>query len=257
MISSRDILIYISIQNNGNWQEIFNVIEARKSGFDNAEIEKTIELMPCKALTILDEAYPEWLKSTYKPPFVLFYYGDISLISDYRKCLSVIGSRNCSAYGQHMVNKIIKELNNEFIIVSGMARGIDSVAQRAAIKNGGKTVAVLGSGIDYVYPKCNIDIYNECKKNHLVISEHYGSMEPNHLDFPIRNRIIVSLSKGLLVGEAYPKSGSLSSITWALNENREVMCVPYPGNVDSECNRMIKEGAALVESGKDVLNIIG
>jgi len=133
-----------------------------------------------------------------------------------------------------------------------MALGIDGVAQRTAIQNGGRTVAVLGSGIDTIYPKSNTDIYNQCKEHNLIISEHYTDDNIQPGDFTFRNRIVVSLSKGILVGEAYPRSGSLSSITWALSENRDVMCVPYPGNVDSECNRMIKEGAALVENGSDV-----
>ena len=253
MHQSRDILIATALKHEGDWDKIL-------SSMQNGEMpEKTyfdkIEHLKCKVVTMLDSEYPQQLKNVHKPPIVLFYYGDLSLISEYRKNISVVGSRNYSEYGFKMTTDIVSGLiPYGFTIISGMAVGIDSIAHQTAINAGGKTVAVLGSGIDYCYPTRNLGLYKKLKKDHLVISEYPFNKEPTPSSFPIRNRIIAGLSKTLLVTEAGQHSGSLVTALLALGTNTDVMCVPYQAGINSECNRLIMNGAMLIESADDVLN---
>ena len=204
---------------------------------------------------MLDEDYPPFLNNVCHPPMVLFYYGDISLLGDYYKNISVVGSRECSDYGIEMTKRIVGDLSKKgYVIISGLAKGIDTIAHQTAIQNGGKTIAILGSGIDYCYPFENRELYRYLKEKHLVISEYPGHVEPDGYHFPIRNRIIAGLSKTLIVAEAYPRSGSLVTASLALSMNADVMCVPYPAGQKSQCNRLIMSGATLIENVDDVLN---
>ena len=165
-----------------------------------------------------------------------------------------MGSRECSEYGSTMTTQIVGDLARQgYVIVSGMAIGIDSIAHQAALDNNGKTVAILGSGIDYCYPKSNQQLYDEIKSKHLLISEFPEDIPPEPSNFPIRNRIIAGLSKTLLVTEAKYHSGSLTTALLAMNGNSDVMCLPYPAGEKSECNRLIANGAILVESAEDVI----
>ena len=248
----RQTLIAYSIKYGGDWNKIFKAMKARE------EIEEcyyqAADTLKCKTLTLLDSDYPDHLKQVYKPPIVLYYYGDLSLIRDYRKSISVVGSRNCSDYGVNMTKSIAGELAAMgYVIISGLARGIDSVAHQAAIESGGKTVAILGCGIDNCYPEENESLCDYLKENHLVISEYPGFTPPQAYHFPIRNRLIAGLSKTLVVTEASYNSGSLVTALLALRGNSDVMCVPHEAGKNSECNRLINNGAALVESAKDVI----
>jgi DNA processing protein len=167
----------------------------------------------------------------------------------------MVGSRNYSAYGEKMTRSIASGLAQAgYVIVSGMAIGIDTIAQNEAIENGGGTVAVLGSGIDYCYPARNKKLYEHLKNYHLVISEYPGDIVPESRFFPIRNRIIAGISKTLVITEAEPLSGTSTTAALALNGNTDVMCVPYLAGSHSECNRLIAAGATLVEEVEDVIN---
>lgn len=252
MRSSRDILIFLSLINNGSWDGIMKSLKEKE--YVNSEyIEEVLARNTYKCITILDENYPTCLKAVTNPPFVLYYYGDISLLDDYYNNVSVIGSRECSEYGAEMTRRIVEGLAGKKNIVSGLAIGIDSIAHETAINNGGKTIAVLASGIDFCYPVRNGKLYRKIKKDHLVISEYPGELEPVNSNFPFRNRIVAALSKGVLVTEAKNYSGTLITVAYATQLGREIMCVPYHADEDSHCNRMIKEGAILVESAADVL----
>ncbi len=251
MTSAKMLLTYLAIMYEGDWDKILEVVD-RKETFPESELEKEVSKLKCKVLTILDDEYPECLKHSIKPPFVLFYYGDISLLKDYRKNLSVVGSRDYSNYAKENVERIISELKGEYNIVSGLAYGIDTIAHTAAINSGAKTIAILGCGIDTCYPMENYKLYKEIKKNHLVISEYPGTSTPDKQHFPLRNRIIAALSYGLLVGQASKRSGTLITVMHALENDREVMCIPYPANVESECNNIIRAGGTLVENGQHI-----
>ena len=252
-MDSRIILIAIVIQHKSKWDEVMEAVKRREKPDDQyIEMAKNLK---CNAITLIDPEYPVTLRSVIKPPFVLFYYGDLNIISDYYKNVSIVGSRDCSEYGSSKTEEIAGDLAERgYTIISGMARGIDSIAHKAAIAKGGKTVAILGSGIDCCYPTSNKLLYKEIKENHLLISEYYGNMAPSPENFPIRNRIIAGLSKTLIVTEAKYQSGSLTTALLALDGNADVMCLPYPADQESECNRLIMNGALLIENADDVVN---
>lgn len=251
-MNSRDILVGLVIKYKAKWVDVMKAISQRERP-DDEYILKAQQLQ-CKTVTLLDPEYPSTLRLVLKPPFVLFYYGDLSIISDYYKNISIVGSRDCSEYGERKTKEIAGDLAEKgYVIISGMARGIDSIAHKAAIDRGGKTVAILGCGIEYCYPKQNAKLYKEVKENHLLISEYPGNEPPAPENFPIRNRIIAGLSKTLVVTEAKYQSGSLTTALLALDGNADVMCLPYPADQKSECNRLIMNGALLAENAEDVI----
>lgn len=255
MHSPREILIGIAYKYHGDWDKIYQSLY-KKEDIKIEEINDALNSIKCHTLTILDEEYPETLRNIYRPPFVLYYYGDISLIKDYTKCLAVVGSRDYSPYGETSTRNIVKDLKEDIIVVSGLAKGIDAIAHEEAIKSHHKTIAVLGTGIDYCYPLENIHLYEEIKKNHLLLSEYYGDFSGKPENFPIRNRIIVGLSKAVLVTEAKEKSGTLTSVSIASTNNRDLLVIPYPIDVKNECNHLIQLGAYLVTSGEDVNDLM-
>lgn len=205
-------------------------------------------------LSILDSNYPLELKEIYNPPVLLFYQGNIELLS--KPKLAVLGARQASQIGCQSVKKIIKETNNQFVIVSGLARGIDTAAHVSALKNGGSSIAVIGSGLDVYYPTENKKLQEYMSYNHLVLSEYFTGEQPLKFHFPERNRIIAGLCQGIVVAEAKMRSGSLITCERALEEGREVFAIP--GNIidgkSDGCHHLIQEGAKCIISGKDILS---
>ena len=202
--------------------------------------------------TIVSSDYPSSLKQINCPPFVLFYHGKLSVLDHH--CIGVIGMRKPSEYGIYATNKLVKDLADlDYTIVSGMALGIDGIAHRCALHNKAKSVAVLGGGIDYIYPKGNSDIYNIMKSDHLVISEYPYDLMPSKDGFPKRNRIIAGLSERLLVTEANEKSGTMITVGFALEQGKDIFAVP--GRIDDApgCNLLIQQGAKLIRSVDDIL----
>lgn len=205
-------------------------------------------------LSILDSNYPLELKEIYNPPVLLFYQGNIELLS--KPKLAVVGARQASQIGCQSVKKIIKETNNQFVIVSGLARGIDTAAHVSALKNGGSSIAVIGSGLDVYYPTENKKLQEYMSYNHLVLSEYFTGEQPLKFHFPERNRIIAGLCQGIVVAEAKMRPGSLITCERALEEGREVFAIP--GNIidgkSDGCHHLIQEGAKCIISGKDILS---
>lgn len=205
-------------------------------------------------LSILDSNYPLELKEIYNPPVLLFYQGNIELLS--KPKLAVVGARQASQIGCQSVKKIIKETNNQFVIVSGLARGIDTAAHVSALKNGGSSIAVIGSDLDVYYPTENKKLQEYMSYNHLVLSEYFAGEQPLKFHFPERNRIIAGLCQGIVVAEAKMRSGSLITCERALEEGREVFAIP--GNIidgkSDGCHHLIQEGAKCIISGKDILS---
>lgn len=255
-MKGRDILAFLSIKYNGNWEDIFEAIRNKRDLVKEDCVVETLSNIRSQYITIIDEDYPKCLKEVRKPPFVLFYYGDISLISDSNKCISIIGNRKCTDYGKKMTKLLSSDLAKDLVVVSGLAKGVDSIAHESAIEVGGKTVAVLGSGIDNCYPLEKKDLYEKIKKDHLLISEYPGDTAPNKEHFPFRNRLISAFSKGVLVTEAKYHSGSSITVAFALEQGKSVCCVPTHALEESLCNRLISDGARLVEKAKDVLEEI-
>jgi DNA processing protein len=212
--------------------------------------EKRIE---CQILA--DDSYPENLKKTDNPPFVLFVKGKIKT-SD-KKALAVVGSRRMSNYGLKVTQKLVTDLvKRKITIVSGLARGVDTIAHQTALKAGGRTIAVLGSGLENIYPLENKSLAEEIIKSHgAVVSEFPPEQPPAAGNFPARNRIIAGLSLGTLVIEGAARSGSLITARWAAEQGREVFAVPGP--IDAVGSQaplfLIKQGAKAVESVEDIL----
>ncbi len=206
------------------------------------------------SFSIFDECYPDQLRQIYNPPVLLFYQGDLSLLEGPK--MAVVGARSSSQSGSSSVKKIISELQQKFVIVSGLARGIDTAAHMAALQSGCQTIGVIGTGLDSHYPSENRKLQEYLGKNHLVLSEYGPGSPALKYHFPERNRIIAGLSMGVLVCEAKMRSGSLITCERAMEEGRDVFAIP--GNIlkgqSDGCHHLIQEGAKLVMSGKDILD---
>ncbi len=219
---------------------------------------KLIEKFDVKLITLWDESYPELLKQIYDPPIVLFCRGDIDLL--HTPSIGIVGTRTPTAYGKEITGEFSSELANRgYTLVSGAAKGIDTYVHRACLQAKGKTIAVLGNGLDRVYPAENRSLYKEIISEGLLISEFLMGTKPDAPNFPRRNRIISGLTAGTLVMEAAERSGSLITAYFALDQNREVFAVP--GNIKSRQSRgthhLIRQGAKLVESVDDILDELG
>lgn len=206
------------------------------------------------AICFDDPRYPFLLKEISDPPQVLYVQGRIELLDS--PCLAMVGSRAATAYGKRSSFVLAKELASfDVTVVSGLAAGIDSEAHRGALSVQGATIGVLGCGLDVVYPKQNSGLYNQIRKDGLLVSEYPLGTRPDSFRFPARNRIISGLSRGVLVVEAARKSGSLITAEMALDEGREVFAVP--GQIDSfkssGTHWLLQEGAKLVQSADDIL----
>lgn len=188
---------------------------------------KYMEKFNIGIVTILDEDYPVNLKHVYDAPIILYFKGNKKLLRS-NKIIAMIGCRECSSYGKKVsIDFSYKLAKNGINIISGMAKGIDSYSHMGCIKAGGKAIAVMGSGIDYIYPKENIPLYNEIIKTEgLILSEYVIGTKPNRLSFPARNRIISGLSNGVIVVEAKEKSGTLITVDFALDQGKDIFVVP-------------------------------
>ena len=218
---------------------------------DDAYLEKEFQKFP--SFSILDDYYPWDLSEIYDAPVLLFYKGNLDLLKFPK--VAVVGSRACSKQGAKSVEKIIQGLENELVIVSGLAKGIDTAAHMAALQNGGKTIAVIGTGLDVFYPKANKRLQDYIGNDHLVLSEYGPGEQPLKFHFPARNRVIAGLCRGVIVAEAKMRSGSLITCERAMEEGRDVFAIPGSilDGLSDGCHHLIQEGAKLVTSGQDVL----
>ena len=249
----RKVLLYFALKYQGDYKKILNAIKEKQQP-DILELKEVESKIKCKYITIVDNDYPVELRNIGTPPFVLFYYGDISLLYKPHK-IAMIGTRNNSIYGEEMTVKLVKEFKKyKCICVSGLAKGIDGIAHKCALENNVKTIAILGSGIDYCYPSINKDIYNMIKEKGLILSEYPNDTKPLNHYFLIRNRIIAAISDYVCVVEASYKSGTMNTVAYALEYGKEICCVPYTANCNSGCNKLLKEGAKLIENFMDIFN---
>jgi len=178
-----------------------------------------------KMITIQDKKYPEKLRSIYDPPVVLYIMGNDEII--YNKSIAIIGSRMCSEYGVKMAKQFAYNLSKQNInIISGLAKGIDKNAHLGAIIANKPTIAVVGSGLDSIYPEENKDIFKNIIKNGAIISEYIVGTKPEKMNFPARNRIISGLSDAILVIEASLKSGTTSTVDFALEQGKNIYAIP-------------------------------
>lgn len=199
-----------------------------------------------------DKKYSRLLSHISDPPPILSCIGNLELLNE-EKIISVVGTRNASLMGKTLASKITKDLyDNDFTIVSGLARGIDTAAHEVSVD---KTIAVIAGGLGHIYPSENKDLYYKIAKNGLIVSELKISSAPMAQNFPQRNRIVSGLSLGVLVVEATTKSGSLITARFALEQNREVFAIPgFPMDPRSNgTNKLIKQGAHIVECFSDIV----
>lgn len=206
-------------------------------------------------VTIMDDEYPENLRTIFNPPIALFYLGDIDLLK-YENKLAVIGSREATQNGKTFIDKIIPTLcESKVVIVSGLAKGNDTFAHQAAIRAQGKTIAIIGSGLNVYYPKENKNLQTFIANEHLLISEYLLHTKPMPYHFPSRNRIIAGISRGTCVVESKRKSGTFITAQLALEEGRDVFAVPGSPFLESSegCLELIKEGAKCVWKANDIL----
>lgn len=222
------------------------------------KLEENLKLNGIGFISIKDSKYPSSLRKISEPPYVIFYKGNIDLLNKRR--VAIVGSRKNSIYGERATRVIAKELaKNDICIVSGGALGIDTVAHDETLKNNGDTIAVLGCGIDIVYPYRNKNLFKTIEEKGLMISEFLPGTKPYSYNFPRRNRIISGLSEIIVVTEATKKSGSLITVNCALDQGKEVIVVPQ--SIFSEsgygANLLIKDGANLYTSMEDLYLLLG
>jgi len=227
---------------------------------DKLNIEKEIariEREKVSLVTFYDDNYPSNLKSIFDPPIVLYVKG--KLLAEDRIAIAVVGTRRPTTYGKMVAEKLSKELaERDITVVSGLARGIDTCAHRGALSGKGRTIAVLGCGIDICYPPENRPLFDEIGERGALISEFPMGTRPEKVNFPLRNRVISGLSLGAVIVEAGARSGALITADCALEQGREVFAVP--GNIfNSETkgtHSLIKQGAKLVERCEDIIEEI-
>ncbi|MCF8063439.1 MAG: DNA-processing protein DprA [Deltaproteobacteria bacterium] len=217
-----------------------------------------VEQLGGRVLTFRDPGYPRALRQIPGPPMVLYLRGlDLPASQD---MVTLVGSRTPTPYGVKTARALASELAERGVgVVSGMARGIDAAAHWGALEQGGYTAAVLGTGVDRIYPWANRELFSRILEHGTVLSEFPLGTPPEGRNFPMRNRIVSGLSRGVVVVEAARKSGSLITASLALDQGREVLAVP--GSVRSQrsagCHFLLKQGAALVESADDILEVLG
>lgn len=221
------------------------LIESSLQGFYNEKYEKIIDRIrkQCSVISFFDDLYPKKLRQIYQPPLILFVRGNTNLLK--RPIATIVGARQATNYSQVVIDELMPNLIKKYVIASGLARGVDGMAHESALHHGGKTVAVVGNGINHFYPAQNKFLQQEIVEKGLLISEYLPDTPPKPFRFPERNRILAGLSDIVIVTEAREKSGSLITANMALHENRDVYAVPGPITCDLSKgpNRLIEVGA--------------
>ncbi|MFH1441066.1 MAG: DNA-processing protein DprA [Candidatus Omnitrophota bacterium] len=226
-------------------------------GREKIDFCRQIELLEKNNVSIIpldSEFYPVSLKSIFDPPLVLFVQGEI-LPQDYFS-IGIVGTRMSSFYGRTMAEKLSRQLvERGFTVVSGGARGVDTFSHQSALKANGRTIGILGCGLDITYPPENKNLFKKIVEKGAMVSEFPLGTPPNRQNFPMRNRIISGLSLGTLVIEAPLKSGALITVTHAIEQGREVFSVPGQADsfVSKGTNQLLREGAKLVEDADDII----
>ena len=237
-MEQREILAYYACRYNGDWNRIARAEISHET--------PVITEIPTPYITICDGNYPDTLKQLRYPPFVLFYEGDISLLQ--KSCITVIGSREADSYGCYVTEQICRRLSRRYVLVSGLAKGIDGIVHSSAIRSGGHTIGVIGSGLSVHYPYVNEPLYQTMRKDHLILSEYPYRTGVRKHHFPWRNRILAALSGKIIVAQAKVRSGTMLTVNEALELNREVWCVPhlFDDEMGRGCGLLVQQGANLL-----------
>lgn len=230
-------LVNLSYKYYGQWTKISNALKNNESVIDYHINENYI--------TIYDQDYPEeFLKLRY-PPWVIFYKGNKELLK--LKKISIVGSRMINDYAYDMTIKLANRLANEYCLVSGLAKGVDGLVHQCGIEKG-KTIGIIGSGLNYIYPKSNMVLYEKMIKDHLIISEYPCFVNVAKHHFPWRNRLIAALGECLYVTSAKICSGTMHTVNEALDLSKDIYCLPYNlyDPYGQGCNLLISQGANII-----------
>ena len=241
----REQILSYAITYHGEYGQIKKAIET------NEPYQKAVCKYPY--VTILDEDYPIALRRLQYPPFILFYQGDLSLSN--KEAVAIVGSRKASPYGILMSKHVVTLLRDKYVIVSGLAMGIDGMAHQVSLHH--HTIAVIGCGIDCYYPKCNQSLQETIAKEHLILSEYPPGTLPLAHHFPWRNRILAGLSKAIVVIEATHRSGTMITVNEGLELSLPIYCVPANFNSlnGKGSNYLIAQGAQILVDDEDIVAI--
>jgi len=233
-----------------------NFLQVRKQ-VDLDEVLRRVEQVGATVYTWDSDDYPPLLRQITDAPPVLFVRGAVTPADEW--AVALVGTRKATVYGREVAHRLAEELAaNHVTVISGLARGIDSIAHKAALDAGGRTIAVMGTGVDYIYPAEHRQLAEAIVENGALVSDYPLGTHPESANFPARNRIISGLSLGIIVVEAGIKSGALITADFAADHGREVFAVP--GSILSPasagCNRLLRDGAAIVTEARDVLETL-
>ena len=240
-----------------NYEEVEDVLN-NKYRKNLEEYSKYMKKNNIQLITMFENEYPERLKNIYDKPVLLYVVGNTELLK--RNSVAIVGSRNCSEYGKSISRKIAYNLAKQNIcVISGLAKGIDKYSHIGALDATGKTIAVIGSGLDNIYPYENKNLYERIIKNDgLIVTEYVIGTKPCKINFPARNRIISGLSDAIVVVEAGLRSGALITADFGLEQGKEIFAIP--GNINSfnsqGTNELIKQGAVLVTKSEDITDVL-
>lgn len=246
-----NVLLYFALKYKGNFRDIYKAIR-EKERINHSLFDDMKRDLRCQYTTIVSEDYPAKLKDINCPPFVLFYYGDLSLLNE--KIIAVIGTREYSQYGKDVTKDIVNQLvKQNYCTIAGLSIGIDTLVHEETIKYNGKSIAILGCGIENCYPKCNQSLYDEMKNNHLIISEYPFDTKPQKEQFIMRNRLISALCNQLIVTECKTKSSTMITVGYAIEYDKDIFCVPSPVFSKYQgTNELIQNGAKLLVNIDDL-----
>lgn len=233
----REKLANLSYSCGGSWHQITNAL-LRNEPVRDCHIKEPY-------ITIADEDYPKSLLELEYPPYVLFYRGRKELLLE--RCATIVGSRELSAYGERMTRLSAYYLREKYVLVSGLAKGADSLVHACALEKG-RTIGVIGSGLATVYPRTSAGLYARMKQEGLILSEYPAFVPVRKYHFPWRNRILAALGEFIVVTQAAEKSGTMLTVNEALELGRDVYAFPYPFDADEGlgCNQLIAEGAMIM-----------
>lgn len=247
----RNKLITLSYLFDGDVNKITKAVKCGIEVEINYKFIDSLDKQGVGVITILDDNYPEKLLHLYNPPYVIYYCGNVELLS--AQIFAIIGARKNTSYSEKVCLKLVEQIKDK-VIISGLALGIDTCAHRFAIMNNLYTIAVLGSGFNNLYPYTNKDLASEIATNHLLISEYPPHIKASRHNFPMRNRIIAALCEELYVIQAASKSGSLITANLALELGKTIYCAP--GSIFEEqyygSHSLINDGAFLLEFRNEV-----
>lgn len=259
-ISRKDCLLALSNYFDGNWKEMLNCIQKKRMVLTQDDVRKAYSKTKSFFVNLLDDDFPLAFKSVLKTPFLLYYYGNLNLLEKpYR--LTCVGTRKPTFYQAETCYKFIQEverkLNNEVVIISGMAAGIDQTCMKAAMDLNAPLITILGSGIDNPYPKNNYGIYQYCKEvNGLILSEYPRDISAKPENFLFRNRLLAAAAPVVFIGGGKNRSGTARTISYALDMGKEVAALPCDVSGDDLTNTIIKEGANSILTSDDLVELL-